>query len=125
MIKARWKGIIRDEYTLSFVKEDDGIWYIDFPEWPGDHANLAMVWDADKMLSFISQGTNKVSFKVRTKRGFNHGKEFVLNKLSSRLHGGATYSVSGLAGFTKNVWFCPVTLFVFGRYPKTFYAVKI
>ena len=39
-----------------------------------------------------------------------------------RIFGGATYKVSNLEGFTKEVWICPVTLFVLGKYPKRIYV---
>ena len=26
----------KDEYTISFTKEDDGCWYVDYPDWPFD-----------------------------------------------------------------------------------------
>lgn len=44
----------KKEYDLSFVK-DNGIWYIDLPNWPWKRDNLAMVCGADKMLIFLPQ----------------------------------------------------------------------
>ncbi len=38
---------------------------------------------------------------------------------------GSTYKVNGLEGFTRNIWVCPVTLFVLGEYPKYIYVKKI
>jgi hypothetical protein len=40
------------------------------------------------------------------------------------LTGGAQYEVSGIAGFTKKIWLCPVTLFVLGNYPAYIYLKK-
>lgn len=48
-----------------------------------------------------------------------------LTQIESGLTEGSTYSVSGLAGFNRNIWLCPVTLFVFGKYPKYIYLKKI
>lgn len=31
------------EYDVRFHREEDGVWYIDFPEWPGRKSVLAMV----------------------------------------------------------------------------------
>ena len=32
--------------------------------------------------------------------------------------------VHGIAGFTKKIWLCPVTLFVLGNYPAYIYLKK-
>ena len=29
----------KDKYEISFTKEDDGYWYVDFPDWPFSHHN--------------------------------------------------------------------------------------
>ena len=41
----------RDEYHPQFNHEEDGLWYVDFPNWPFDHHNLLMVAGADKHLA--------------------------------------------------------------------------
>ena len=38
--------------------------------------------------------------------------------------GGSTYTVTNLPGFEREIWICPVTLFVLGRYPKYIYIKK-
>ena len=43
----------KDEYTIKFNHEDDGLWYVDFPNWPFDHHNLLMVAGADKLCAFL------------------------------------------------------------------------
>ena len=40
------------------------------------------------------------------------------------LTGGSTYEVTGLEGFNRDIWLCPVTLFVLGKYPKYMYVKK-
>ena len=40
------------------------------------------------------------------------------------LTGGSTYHVTGLDGFERDIWLCPVTLFVLGQYPKYLYVKK-
>ena len=30
----------KKEYQLLFNREEDGLWYIDYPNWPFDHHNL-------------------------------------------------------------------------------------
>ncbi|MBQ9585404.1 MAG: hypothetical protein IJR20_05325 [Muribaculaceae bacterium] len=44
----------QSEYQLKFNNEDDGLWYVDFPNWPFDHHNLLMVAGADKLCDFLS-----------------------------------------------------------------------
>ena len=54
--KAMSKSVFgqKDEYQIKFNHEDDGLWYVDFPNWPFDHHNLLMVAGADKMCAFLS-----------------------------------------------------------------------
>ncbi len=40
------------------------------------------------------------------------------------LVGGSTYTATGLPGFKRDIWLCPVTLFVLGQYPKYIYIKK-
>ena len=44
----------KKEYQLQFNHEEDGCWYVDFPNWPFDHHNLMMVSGADEMCAFLS-----------------------------------------------------------------------
>ena len=108
-----------NRYVLKFDREDDGVWYIDFPNWPFKHHNLAMVGGADKLCTYLAQGAPSVTVEVVAT---NHQKTLPgygqLTKTGSSLLAGADYEPSGFAHFTHGVWICPVTLFVLGRYPK-------
>lgn len=115
----------RKEYNLQFNHEDNGGWYVDFPNWPFEHANLLMVCGADKLCEFLSDD-NKVtkisvipSSEKETHEGYTE-----LRKIDSTLTGGATYEVYGLPGFEQCIWLCPVTLFVLGEYPQYMYIKK-
>ena len=44
----------KEEYIISFTKEDDGFWYVDYPNWPFDHSHLQMVRGADKLCELLS-----------------------------------------------------------------------
>ena len=44
----------KEEYIISFTKEDDGLWYVDYPNWPFDHSHLQMVSGADKLCELLS-----------------------------------------------------------------------
>ena len=55
----------QDEYTISFTKEDDGCWYVDYPDWPFDHHNLMMVEGADDLCELLSyDGTSVLRNKI-------------------------------------------------------------
>ena len=48
-------------YTISFTKEWDKLWYVDFPNWPLSHDNLQMVAGADDLLNRLNDGSNHIS----------------------------------------------------------------
>lgn len=116
----------KKEYNLQFNHEADGLWYIDYPNWPFDHHNLLMVAGADKLCAFLSDDDKYTRVKVipASKKEEHHGY-FELEQVSSGLTSGSTYKVHGLEGFTKDIWICPVTLFVLGTYPKYIYVKKL
>lgn len=60
----------KDEYEIKFNHEDDGLWYVDFPNWPFDHHNLMMVAGADSMCEFLSDDglTTEVLVRPSSKR---------------------------------------------------------
>ena len=115
----------QSEYHLKFNNEDDGLWYVDFPNWPFDHHNLLMVAGADMLCDFLSDDgkTTRVDVIPSSKRKNLPGyAELVQGEHS--LTGGSFYTVNGLPGFEREIWLCPVTLFVLGRYPKYMYIKK-
>lgn len=142
----------KEQYQLSFVK-DKGTWYIDLPEWPWRRENLAMVCGADKMLDLLAatpendKGPNQVRVEVRPTDTPVDNEELQkllqagyveLSQIKSALTGGATYTLKGRIGKDfkvkdywtgemkpRTLWLCPVTLFVFGHYPKYFYGQVI
>ena len=116
----------KKEYQLQFNHEDDGLWYIDFPFWKFEHHNLLMVDGADDLCDFLSDDnkSTKVSVIPSKERKVIDGY-FELEQLSSVLTKGSTYKVNHLDGFKKNIWICPVTLFVLGEYPKFIYVKKL
>jgi hypothetical protein len=126
--KAMSKSVFgqRDEYQIKFNHEDDGLWYVDFPNWPFDHHNLLMVAGADKMCAFLSDDdvTTEVLVRPSSKRLHLEGYAELIQKDHS-LTGGSTYEVRNLKGFKRDIWLCPVTLFVLGRYPKYMYVKKV
>lgn len=142
----------KEEYEINFVK-DGGIWYIDVPNWPWKRDNLAMVAGADKMMDLLAnspqndKGANHVRLRIKpaseqvdpdTLQQLLDDDWVELAQIDSSLTGGATYTAKGHAmeGFyrvdpwsgehlSRTLWLCPVTLFVFGQYPKYFYGKVI
>lgn len=115
----------KKEYNLKFNHEDNGGWYVDFPNWPFDHANLLMVSGADKLCAFLSDDDKVANVSViPTSKQEVHEGYAELCKLDSTLTGGATYEVNGLPGFEQCIWLCLVTLFVLGECPKYMYIKK-
>ena len=116
----------KEEYIVSFTKEDDGFWYVDYPNWPFDHSHLQMVRGADKLCELLSYDGKHTKVSVipskehKVLQSHDLNERFALIKTKSSLTEGATYQVQ-LAPFKHNggpwIWLCPVTLFVFGEYP--------
>ena len=115
----------KSEYELQFNHEVDGCWYVDFPGWPFDHHNLMMVAGADDLCAFLSDDDIVTRVKViPANKQAKHSGYAELERLDYSLTGGAHYEVHGIDGFTKNIWLCPVTLFVLGSYPAYIYLKK-
>ena len=79
---------------ISFTKEANERWYVDFPNWPLSHDNLEMVAGADDLLNLLNEENptpNHVSLEVFMK----NPKEFdiKLKKVHSALTKGAFYIV--------------------------------
>lgn len=116
---------------VSFTKESNRRWYVDFPNWPLSHDNLEMVAGADDLLDLLNNGTNHVALRVSTKPlvKFKSIKSYELKKVHSTLTKGAFYTLETyLEGWEnpssirrKQLWLCPVTLTVLGQYPKEIY----
>ncbi len=126
--KAMSKSVFgkKHEYQIKFNHEADGLWYVDFPNWPFDHHNLLMVAGADKLCAFLSDNdvTTEVLVRPSKKKLELEGYAELVQKDNS-LTGGSTYEVRNLEGFDRDIWLCPVTLFVLGHYPKYMYVKKV
>lgn len=126
--KAMSKSVFgkKHEYQIKFNHEADGLWYVDFPNWPFDHHNLLMVAGADKLCAFLSDNdvTTEVLVRPSKKKLELEGYAELVQKDHS-LTGGSTYEVRNLKGFDRDIWLCPVTLFVLGHYPKYMYVKKV
>lgn len=117
-------------YDLSFVKEKNGNWYIDLPEWQGSHGNLQMVAGADELLDGLLTEGNRVSVQVVKAKDEIDEYETDANYVKCHRQEecpvyGATYSVAGMEDVVERMWICPVTLFVLGEYPHCLYIKKV
>lgn len=132
----------RKHYKLHFIAANDPPikrWYYDFKYWGFDHANLEMVSGADKLCELYSNGKDEVTVEIIASKkkqdlptqlydefvaqdiiidGMTHQGDFINSQLDKFLYG-RTYQ----KGYTQ-MWICPVTLFVLGRYPKYLYIRK-
>lgn len=118
------------EYKIKFNKEKDGCWYVDFPNWPFSHDNLAMVSGADKMCELLADGDLFVEVSVIPANKLQELDDYIeLAQTEHSLFGGSTYQVKYEPFVNKfkrdSLWICPVTLFVLGRYPKYIYIRRI
>ena len=115
----------KKEYQLKFNHEEDGLWYVDFPNWPFDHHNLLMVAGADKLCAFLSDDDKETKVLVRPSKEKLELEGYAeLVQKEHSLTGGSVYEVRNLEGFNRDIWLCPVTLFVLGKYPKYMYVKK-
>ena len=113
------------ERHLRFYHEEDGCWYIDYPGRPVSHHNLMVVSGADELCDYMSDDGKVARFDMRTsKKRLNMTSYACLERGVHSLTGGAYYKVTNLRGFKKEIWLCPVTLFVLGWYPKYIYIKK-
>jgi len=102
--------------NYTFVKDEDGRWYIDLPEWEGPQEDLEMVMGADTMLDIIAQGEDDVVISISdTYVPHKMRLEFIREESD----GGMYQLHSTLHSF--EVWLCHVTKFVFGNLPETLY----
>lgn len=101
---------------LKFNKEE-GLWYIDLPEWTGEKSALRMVAGADKLLDKLSDKRDTVILDVSEEEPKEEGFERLKWLMNTPFVGGATYTSKYFP-----VWLCDVVKFVYdGRFPKNLY----
>lgn len=117
--------IWRSKHDLSFYHEDDGIWYVDFPDWPFAHHNFAMVDGADKLCSYLADGKHTVRVEVIASKALLTLSGYgLLTKTCSNLFYGADYDATDFENFQRSVWICPSRCLCRGRHPKYIYVKK-
>lgn len=121
LVKAayqRWKG--DGSYIISFVKFGRK-WYCEVPGFPKElFEHTLMVGGAAKLLNHYAKDNIRFSLTVKVSDMDNA----TLSQTSSTLTGGAFYKdLSGCVN--EEIWLCPVTLFVLGKYPKNIQIVDV
>lgn len=109
------------EKKLIFVKLA-GKWFVLLPDYPGEPMDLEMVSGADILCETIDRDKNGfISVTISDKPML--GDEFATNLIALDIKEcfeeiGSTYVIRGS---DKEVWLCPVTKYVFGKFPETIY----
>ena len=95
-------------------------WYCDVPGFPKElFDHTLMVAGAANFIEYYSKGESEVEAVIKiadeTENKWHCGAS--LYKTRSTLTGGAFYKVDGTS-FDEEIWLCPVTLFLLGKYPE-------
>jgi hypothetical protein len=107
--------------VIRFYKDEDRRWYADLPEYiaqGGTVEECEMVSGADDWLDFISEKREAVTLALSDQNSLS--EKIVLYESDEF---GATYIAHTYREEDINqiLWLCPVTVFVFGHYPKEIY----
>lgn len=110
-------------YDVDFIKVGKK-WYCKVPGFPQElFEHTMMVGGAAKLLEYYSRDDERIEVvcKMADDEEACHycGMQLVLSE--SSLTGGAFYR----GGIDGEVWLCPVTLFLLGRYPKNILIYSI
>ena len=120
LMKATYQRWIGDgAYIVTFVKFGRKL-YCEVPGFPKELLeHTLMVGGAAKLLNHYAKDKTRISMTVKVSDMDNE----TLSQTSSTLAGGAFYKdLSGCVN--EEIWLCPVTLFVLGRYPKNIQIAK-
>ena len=113
-------------YEVTFTKIGRK-WYCDVPGFPKQlFEHTLMVGGANKFLEYYSHGETRIktTIKIANEIDDNFFCGSRLYKTQSTLTGGAFYrDPSG--NFDEEIWLCPVTLFLFGKYPDRILIYRI
>ena len=115
--------------THTFIKEEDGSWFIDLPEYianGGNKGDLQMVAGADTMLDVIGNDARQVTITMG-EEPFDGADILELTELCDPVLGGGIYLMPLFEGaqVAQQMWLCPVTEFVFGYLPKKIYVKRV
>ena len=113
-------------YEVPFIKIGRK-WYCEVPGFPKElFEHTLMVGGASKFLDYYSRGEDRLVATIKIANEMED-KWFCgsrLYKNSSTLTGGAFYKDPS-GNFNEEIWLCPVTLFLLGKYPERILIYKI
>ena len=110
---------------MRFYKED-GMWFVDLPQWKGAKWNLLMVQGADTLLDKLNQGTDDVVVDFSLKREYLDDSSDIihLKGTNDNLPEGRYYDYE-LHNVEWRLWLCDVSAFVFGYHPNNIYFKQV
>lgn len=118
---------IKRTYHLSFTKEPNGLWYMDFPCWPFWHENLMMIGGIDDLCDEFAIG-NHMTAKIIVSRhilDIPRANSIRLDRKNASLKSGAKYEILKFNKIkVKEICLCQMTLFVIGWWPKYIYLTS-
>ena len=123
LVKATCQRMVGNGiYNVSFIKINRK-WYCEVPGFPKElFEHTLMVGGAAKLLDYHAKGGKRIAMKIKITNEENGNLGLVKN--SSTLTGGAFYNdLSG--SVNEEIWLCPVTLFVLGKYPKNIQILEV
>ena len=127
LIKAVYQRLVGNGYYEVTFTKTGRKWYCDVPDFPKElFEHTLMVGGAAKFLEYYSRGENKIKviIKIANEMDDRHFCGSRLYKNSSTLTGGAFYRDPS-ENFNEEIWLCPVTLFLLGKYPERILIYKI
>lgn len=133
----------KSKHKLHFIaktnKQGHKYWYYDFKWWGFNQEYLLMVAGADQLCEYYANKQNQVTVQVycsnkpNPKLKTTHDELIAEilphnTKLLDKYLWGRTYNITpnqNNGNNIKQMWICPVTLFVLGKYPKYLYVKKL
>ena len=127
LVKATFHRMVGNGiYNVSFIKIGRK-WYCEVPNFLKElFEHTLMVGGASKFLDYYSRDENRIvaTIKVANEMDDKHFCGSRLYKNSSTLTGGAFYKDPS-GNFNEEIWLCPVTLFLLGKYPERILIYRI
>lgn len=120
-------------YKVSCPITGERKWFIDLKWFPFNKAWLEMVAGADELLDKLAGEDKEVTLQIDTYPiPFYDGKlvkyknvEGMDLLLSGRFYQGESGFDNGDATYQEVIWLCPVTVWVFLKYPEKIYYKKL
>lgn len=113
-------------YDVDFIKVGKK-WYCKVPGFPQKlFEHTMMVGGAAKLIEYYSQGDTEVRAHIKVAKAYEEKYYcgMALVRTSATLTGGAFYTSNADVSH-EELWLCPVTLFLLGRYPERIFIYRM